>query len=115
MCVLLLAILSLAPLTADHRTNMGSHVEHVLAYAITTFLFGASRRYRFATVVVGLAMLGAVLEAMQLLTSFRQASPYDYIWSALGVATGAVIWRLAQHIADRVKASLLLPGSSGSP
>ena len=37
-CIILIAVLSLLPAEEMVRTNLGGHVEHVTAYAGTTFL-----------------------------------------------------------------------------
>jgi hypothetical protein len=41
-CVVLLAVLSLLPAEEMVRTGVDGHLEHVIAYAGTAFLFGLS-------------------------------------------------------------------------
>jgi hypothetical protein len=41
-CVILLAVLSLLPAEEMVRTGVDGHLEHVIAYAGTAFLFGLS-------------------------------------------------------------------------
>lgn len=102
-CVLLLAVLSLAPISSQQRTGAGAQLEHIFAYAVTTWLFCAAWRPRLIAVIGTMLLLAAGLEAAQLLTPFRQASIHDFVWSAAGVLVGAGTWAVVDRLRRRLR------------
>lgn len=86
-CVAMIAALSLMPAGIVMRTGLGSHVEHAVAYAGTTFLAAAAYRGWVRVAISMLAYAGA-LELLQHFSPGRTPSVVDYIFSAIGVVAG---------------------------
>jgi VanZ family protein len=87
LCVALLVFLSLVPGTERPRTGLAGHWEHFMAYAGTGTIAMLSYRRSIYT-IVGLGLLGAILETLQILVPGRVATVIDSVFSMAGGAAG---------------------------
>jgi VanZ family protein len=81
------AALSLTPADTVARTGFGGHVEHVVAYAGTTFLAAAAYGGWMRVATSMLAYAG-VLEFLQHFSPGRTPSVVDYLFSSVGIVAG---------------------------
>ena len=87
-----LAVLSLLPAGSVHRTEIGGHGEHLLAYAGTAFLLGIGARPRNQPLLLlTLIAYAGLLEVLQLLSPGRKSQIGDFIYSAAGVFLGIIV------------------------
>ncbi|WPL15769.1 putative integral membrane protein [Thiorhodovibrio winogradskyi] len=93
LLVILVVVLSVLPTSVPPGFDGGDKLQHLLAYAVLGFFFAVlyPRHQRLA--LLGLILLGALLEWVQGLLPVRVASLPDWLADALGVLLG--IW-LAQ-------------------
>lgn len=89
MCITAVGIVSLAPAEAVVRTSVGGQIEHVVAYAGTTFT-AATAYGGYGNVRVSFALLAyaGALEFLQRFSPGRTSSFEDYMFSAAGVLAG---------------------------
>lgn len=87
------AVGSLAPTVPAAPVQVSDKLMHFLAYASLAFVFvGAAGRKRWLRFVIGLLVLGAVIELAQgLLTATRVSEWLDMIANAAGVVAGTVV------------------------
>jgi VanZ family protein len=89
VCASVLGALSLLPAGSFHRTTLGNHTEHAIAYAAAAFLVVlAQREHPSARALVLLILYAAVLEYMQRFSPGRTPHMEDFLFSALGVLMG---------------------------
>jgi VanZ family protein len=97
-----LAVLSLLPSAYIIRTDLGGHVEHVLAYAGTAFFvasaYGPKKWLNIATGLIGYA---GVLELLQHFSPGRTPSIRDFAFSATGVLLGLALSAITDRIIPR--------------
>ena len=100
--IVALAVLSLLPGIYMIRTDIGGHVEHVLAYAGTAFIVAAAYGpKKWLNIAAGLVSYAAVLELLQRLSPGRTASVEDFAFSTSGVLLGVVLFAIAERIIPR--------------
>jgi VanZ family protein len=91
-CVLLLvvAVLSLAPVTPD--IGGSDKLGHFLAYAVLSIVFSVIIRQRKSLwwVLFGLIIFGILMEYLQGLTGYRYADPEDALANSMGVVFGSL-------------------------
>lgn len=101
--VCLLAVLTLALLPdPDPRLSTGwDKGNHLLAFAVLTFLGCAAFPGRWLPVAVALVGFGVLIELAQGLTGYRYAEWADLLADSLGIALGLVIqgalWKRGRH------------------
>jgi VanZ family protein len=80
------------------RTILGGHAEHFIAYLGTAIIKGLTVRKspRVAVQCVLIFMYAAILEAGQLYSPGRHASPQDLAFSSAGVAAGGMFLWMAR-------------------
>jgi VanZ family protein len=92
--VAVIAVLSLLPSKQMARTSLGGHIEHVLAYAGTTFLLVLAYRDRSKLVpCAGMLMYAAALEYFQQFSPGRASQFGDFAFSSAGIICGLVFAR----------------------
>ena len=92
----LVVVLSLVPSLGRAPFAGIDKLEHALAYGLLMAWFGALQpRARHAWIALALLALGALVEAAQGATGYREADLRDLGADALGIAAGAL---LAQHM-----------------
>lgn len=95
VCIIALAILAWMPAQYMTRTTLGGHAEHFIAWLGTALVFGLASRptARVGLPCILLVSYAAVLECGQLYALGRDASFYDFAFSAAGVMLGSgLIW-----------------------
>jgi VanZ family protein len=91
ICASVLGALSLLPAGNVHRTNLGNHAEHALAYAAAAFLVVlAQREHPSSRALLLLVVYAAALEYLQRFSPGRMPQVEDFLFSALGILMGAV-------------------------
>jgi VanZ family protein len=91
-CILATAALSLLPAENIQRSSIGGHVEHVLAYAVTSiFVALAYPAWRLAWILAALMVYAASLEYLQHFSPGRSPSILDFTFSGLGICGGLLI------------------------
>jgi len=92
VCVVTLAVLSLAPGDAQIRTGAPGIAEHVMAYCGTAVLFTVGYpALGPAQIILGLAGYAGVLEIAQAFVPGRYATLCDLGGGVLGVILGCLI------------------------
>ncbi len=92
--VAVVVVLSLMPLAADLLGQAADKLVHFAAYGIMALLgmplvnVGRSRLVMLLAIVA----VGAVLEGMQLMLPYRDASALDLVANCLGAIAGAGLW-----------------------
>lgn len=104
--IALIAVLSLLPADEMVRTGVGGHVEHMAAYAATTFIVAfAYPQKRLRRVILALICYAAALEFLQRFSPGRYPAIEDWLASSAGVLVGgalALLWRGTPiRVADR--------------
>jgi VanZ family protein len=100
--VVALAVLSLLPRAHMIRTDLGGHVEHVLAYAGTAFMVACSYGpKKWPNIAAGLITYAGVLELLQRFSPGRTPSISDFAFSATGVLVGLALIAVAGRIIPR--------------
>jgi VanZ family protein len=98
-CVVAITLLSLLPGEEMVRTDLGGHVEHVLAYSITALIavyaYNSIAPYR---VFGALTLFAACLEYLQRFSPGRHSRLIDFLFSALGVGVGAAIFIITRRL-----------------
>jgi VanZ family protein len=84
-----LGVLSLMPAEKIHRTNLGGHVEHVLAYAAAAVLVRLTQgKEPIWRPLLLLIVYAAALEYLQRFSPGRTPQVEDFLFSACGVLIG---------------------------
>jgi len=92
-CVIVLGVLSLLPADDIVRTDMGGHVEHVLAYATTALLLIMFHQSLAPMqVFASLSAYAACLEYLQRFSPGRTPSLVDLAFSLTGTAVGLCVF-----------------------
>ena len=93
LLVLLVIVLSLAPVPVDVPVEEGDKVGHVVAYAALMFWFANlfETLNRRSMLAIGFVVLGIALEFVQGWTDYRTFELADMAANALGVAMGWVL------------------------
>jgi VanZ family protein len=87
-----LAVLSLLPSGSIHRTELGGHAEHLLAYAGTALVLGIGAWQRtFLPMLLALIAFAALLETLQVFVPGRTSQLVDFLFSAAGAFLGILI------------------------
>ena len=98
-CVVAITLLSLLPGEEMVRTDLGGHVEHVLAYSITVLIAAYAYNSIAPYQVFGaLTLLAACLEYLQRFSPGRHSRLIDFLFSALGVGVGAAIFIITRRL-----------------
>lgn len=93
ICVVVIAVLSLVPKQHLQRTELGGHLEHVIAYAGTAALLAIG--YCRASLLALFVAYAGVLEYAQRFSLGRTSQIDDFKFSLLGIALGAAAgWAL---------------------
>jgi len=94
LLVLLVIVLSLAPISIEVPVSEGDKLNHALAYATLMLWFAHTHEapVRRAVLAIGLVALGIALEFAQGWTGYRSFEVADMAANAVGVAIG---WALA--------------------
>lgn len=89
----LLLWLSLAPVPLLLPVAQGDKLEHIVIYALLAGYGGALFATRAARIaaMLGLIVLGIVLEGLQALTDYRISDPVDALANALGALLGTAL------------------------
>ena len=94
-----LVVLSLLPANGMHRTELGGHAEHLLAYLGTALVLGigAGPGTRLPLLLT-LIVYGGLLESLQMFSPGRTPQVGDFLYSAAGVVVGMFVARLLQTL-----------------
>ncbi len=101
MYVAAVVVLSLLPLAAELPGQAADKLVHFAAYGIMALLgmplvnVGRSRLVMLLAIVA----VGAVLEGMQLMLPYRDASALDLVANCLGAVAGAGLWLVVLRFA----------------
>ena len=88
-CIIAVAVLSLTPAEQMLRTGHSGHVEHVLAYAGTTFLTAMAFAERgLSRLALALLIYAGGLEFLQRFSPGRTSSIWDFMFSGTGILMG---------------------------
>src|SRR5262245_61608469 len=99
-----IGILSLLPgdEVAPMRTNLGGHLEHVVAYVATTLFTAIAypdpSRFK---ITLSLILYAAVLEYLQRFSPGRASSLVDLMFSSTGVMLGVTTLQVLRHLRER--------------
>ena len=96
-CIFAIAVLSLAPTKTIPRTGVGGKLEHVIAYAIATFLTALAYNDGWRVIISFLSYAG-VLEFLQQFSPGRMSSVGDYLFSAVGIGIGVAVFALLRKL-----------------
>jgi VanZ family protein len=100
IAIAVVGVLSLMPKAYMIRTDLGGHVEHVLAYSGTAIIVATAYGARnWLGIAVGLIGYAGVLELLQNFSPGRTASVRDFACSASGVLLGLALFALVDRIA----------------
>ncbi len=91
--IALLAFISLCPGDWVPRTNLGFELDHFLAFFVVTSMVCFAWPRPFLVGVI-LAVVGALLEGLQLLTPDRSANVLGALCSAVGALAAALVAEL---------------------
>lgn len=98
-CIVAITLLSLFPGEEMVRTDLGGHVEHVLAYSITALIVAYAYNSIAPYQVFGaLIVFAACLEYLQRFSPGRHSRLIDFAFSALGVVVGAAIFIIGRKL-----------------
>lgn len=89
LLVVVVVVLSLVPTGVPTGFEGGDKLQHLLAYMVLGYWFAVLYPRQQRLSLLGLILLGAVLEGVQGLVPARMASPFDLLADALGVMLGA--------------------------
>jgi VanZ family protein len=94
-CFCAIGLLSLLPAEKVARTDLGGHVEHVLAYFVTAWFASVAFRERGLALITGsLCAYAACLEYLQRFSPGRNSSLEDFLFSASGIVAGVATYAL---------------------
>jgi VanZ family protein len=93
LCIAAIALLSLLPSDSIHRTELGGHLEHVLAYLGTAIAVSlAYRLQKTFQIFLMLIIFAGCLEYLQRFSPGRNSNFLDFLFSASGVALGMAVF-----------------------
>ncbi len=72
--------------------NLWDKAQHAFGFAVLTFLGLWAYPHRVRRVLVGMLLLGAMIELAQGATGWRHGDWLDLLADAVGVAAGAMLW-----------------------
>jgi VanZ family protein len=99
LCIAAIALLSLLPSDSIHRTELGGHLEHVLAYLGTAIAVSlAYRLQKTFQIFLMLIIFAGCLEYLQRFSLGRSSSFSDFLFSATGVALGLAIILVGKRV-----------------
>jgi VanZ family protein len=99
LCIAAIALLSLLPSDSIHRTELGGHLEHVLAYLGTAIAVSlAYRLQKTFQIFLMLIIFAGCLEYLQRFSLGRSSSFSDFLFSATGVALGLALCLAAKAV-----------------
>jgi VanZ family protein len=99
-----IGILSLLPgaEVGPIRTSLGGHLEHLLAYTVTTLMtaiaYADHSRFKIA---LSLLLYAGVLEYLQRFSPGRLSSVLDFTFSSAGVMLGVATFHLVRLLRER--------------
>ncbi|MGI9380226.1 MAG: hypothetical protein ACR2OW_11295 [Methyloligellaceae bacterium] len=95
LCILAITYLSLAPTEAIVRTGFFPHIEHLAAYAGTSFCvaMGWTNRQTCGYIVIALALYSGLLELMQSFAVGRSPGLWEFCWNIMGIVFGMTLAR----------------------
>ena len=96
-CALAVLVLALMPSPPPMITTGWDKSNHLLAFAVMTWLGCKAYPQRLVHVMVGLLAYGAVIEILQSLTPTRSAEWLDLLADSLGILLGWALMRLRQN------------------
>lgn len=97
LCLAILTYLLLMEMAPAKEVSLyKDKLQHIVAFGGVTF-WGLLAFQRYPrTVMLGLAVFGAAMEVLQLLTATRQPSVYDWLADVVGILLAwivAVVWQ----------------------
>jgi VanZ family protein len=99
-----IGILSLLPgaEVGPIRTSLGGHLEHLLAYTVTTLMtavaYADHSRFKIA---LSLILYAGVLEYLQRFSPGRLSSVLDFTFSSTGVMLGVATFHVVRHLREK--------------
>ncbi|RZT42273.1 VanZ family protein [Cupriavidus agavae] len=91
VCAATVLVLSLLPPEVPGPTTGWDKSNHVLAFGVLTALAARAWPGRPWPVVAGLLGYGGLIEVLQALTSYREASWFDLCADAVGIGVGMLL------------------------
>ena len=88
VCALAVLVLALLPPSIPEPTTGWDKTNHLLAFGVLAMLGVRAWPGRVWHVVVGLVAYGGLIEVLQSMTSYRDASWHDLMADSLGIAVG---------------------------
>lgn len=98
-CVLAVLVLALMPSPPRMLTTGWDKSNHLLAFAVLTWLGCKAFRQRLAIILPSLLAYGALIEILQSFTPTRSADWFDLFADSLGLLAGWLLIRLQIWIA----------------
>jgi VanZ family protein len=99
ICIIAIAVLSLLPNDQMVRTNLGGHIEHILAYTGTALVVAYAFEAPKAPIIVfSLIAYAGALELLQRFSPGRTPSIGDFACSAIGVIMGVALFVIVDLI-----------------
>ena len=71
-----------------HRTELGGHGEHLVAYVGAAFVLGIGARQRAYLPLLGLIAYAGLLEVLQMAAPGRTSQIGDFLYSVAGISLG---------------------------
>lgn len=103
VCVLAILVLSLIPVGPEMPTTGWDKTNHLLGFGVLAVLGLRAWPRRALRVALGLMALGALIEGLQSLTTYRTAEWGDWLADALGLLLGAALLALATRVVRRLR------------
>ncbi len=91
LCALTVLVLALLPPSVPEPTTGWDKANHMLAFGMLAILGTRAWPGRAWHVVAGLMAYGALIEVLQSMTTYRDASWADLLADAIGIALGLVL------------------------
>lgn len=91
LCALAVLVLSLLPPDIPEPTTGWDKTNHMLAFGVLAALGVRSWPGRVWPVIAGLVAYGGLIEILQSLTSYRDASWPDLLADSIGIAIGLML------------------------
>lgn len=90
-CALAVLVLSLLPPSVPEPTTGWDKTNHLLAFGVLAMLAARAWPGKGWQVMVGLIAYGGVIEWLQSMTTYRDASWLDLLADAVGIAMGMLL------------------------